>query len=101
MASTWKSPADVFDYALQFSSQLQDGEEIDSIISVTSSLQPGGTDSTNEIIAQVPTPEIDGSIVRFWLQGGTLGERHLILVEIETDQSRRFTGSVNLDILEL
>jgi len=99
MPSTWKAPADQFDYALDFTPVLVAGEAITTIVSISSAQQPGGTDSTAEIIGPTP-PAIDGAAVVFWLQGGNLGEQHQISVIITTDQNREYTGIVNLDIQE-
>lgn len=100
MLSTWKAPDDVFDYSMDFTPTLVAGEALSSIESVTSYELSTGADSTSSLIGS-PTPSIDGNSVIFWMKGTqTLGEHHRVLVEVETDAGRIYTGALNVDILE-
>jgi hypothetical protein len=101
MPATWKDPSDVFDYSLDFSPDLATGEVITAVVSVTATNVATEDDSTTDIIRSAPTPAVSSPNVTFWLQGGNVGERHSIEVVVSTDQGRRYTGVLVLDVFEL
>lgn len=100
MASTWKDPADLFDYELEFDPLLVGGETLSTIVSATSTNFETGADTTSTIIAASPAPNIVVNSVVLWLQNGVVGERHVISVVITTNQGRNYTGVLFLDILK-
>lgn len=95
-----KTPAMIFPYEIDFSNDLDTAEVLTGTPLVTAERKLSRVDTTALVIATDPAPSIGTSTVIFTAQGGQIGDRHLIRVEVETNAGNTYEGDVNLDIVE-
>jgi hypothetical protein len=96
----YKAPYEQFAVSLDFAADIGTGNSIASITAVTATSSLSGLDSTEEVIASSPAPAISGTGVVFTVQGGVVGERHTIAVQIVSSIEEKYQGDVTLEIVE-
>lgn len=98
MATISKTPFEKFPASWDFSAVLSQGETI-SLSGVTAKAFLGASDTTAQVIATSPAATVQGSVVTFWVQGGTVGDRHAISVKVSTSLGQQLEGTVYLEIV--
>lgn len=95
----YKAPFEQFSVSLDFAADIGAGNGIASITAVTAVSSLSGLDSTAEVLAATPAPAISGTAVVFTVQGGVVGERHTISVQIVSSIGEKYQGDVTLEIV--
>ena len=82
-----------------FAAELSQGE---TLLSVTASsyLWPGLETETTATLIGTPAPQIAGSQIALWIQGGNAGECHRIALVVTTDQGQTLQGDIYIDVVE-
>jgi hypothetical protein len=96
----YKAPFDQFSVSFDFAVEVKAGNSVASIASITATSDLTKLDSTAEVIASSPAPEISATVVTFWVQGGVVGETHTIAVQIISSIGERHQGDITLRIVE-
>jgi hypothetical protein len=101
----YKAPFEQFSVSLDFAADIGAGNGIASITAVTAVSSLTGLDSTEEVLAPSPEPAIANgaganTAVAFTVQGGVVGERHTVSVQIVSSICEKYQGDVTLEIVE-
>lgn len=94
----YKSPYEQFAVSIDFAADIGSGNSIASINSVTATNNLSRTDSTAEVIAAAPAPQISGTAVAFEVTGGVVGEMHTLSVQIVSSIGEKYQGEITLRI---
>jgi hypothetical protein len=97
--TVYKAPFEQFAVSLDFAADLGAGNSIASIIAVTAVSDLSGLDSTPEVVASDPPPQISGTAVAFEVIGGVAGETHTISVQIVSSIGEKYQGDITLRIV--
>jgi hypothetical protein len=97
--TVYKSPFEQFAVSLDFSADIGAGNSIASITSVTATSNLTGLNSTAQVIASSPSPQISGTAVVFEVMGGVVGETHTVSVQIVSSIGEKYQGDVSLRIV--
>ena len=95
----YKAPVEQFAVSLDFAADIGAGNGIASINAVTAMSNLTGADSTAEVIASNPVPQVSGTAVNFEVTGGVVGESHTISVQIISSIGEKYQGDVTLRIV--
>jgi hypothetical protein len=97
--TVYKAPYEQFAVSLDFAADIGTGSTIASITAVTATSNLTGLDSTAEVIAASPAPQVSGTAVIFEVTGGVVGETHTISVQITSSIGEKYQGDVTLRIV--
>lgn len=86
-----KAPADVRNYSMSFANLLESGETIETISSVTQTVNWNGSGGSASDLT-IGTPEIVGSTVQAEISGGTANVDYLITVTVTTTDDNTLIG---------
>ena len=108
LMTIYKAPFEQFTVSLDFSADIGVGDSVASITGVTATSNLTGLDSTAQVIASSPAPQISGTAVVFTLAGyaaggptgGAVGERHTITVQIVSSTGEKYQGDVTLEVVQ-
>jgi hypothetical protein len=95
----YKSSYEQFAVSIDFAADIGSGNSIAGINSVTATNDLTGTDSTAEVIAAAPAPQVSGTAVAFEVTGGVVGETHTLSVQIVSSIGEKYQGDVTLRIV--
>ena len=97
----YKNPFEQYGVSLDFAADVGAGNTVAQIAAVTAENNLTGLDSTAEVIAAHPAPQIDssGTAVDFEVIGGVLGEIHTISVQIVSSVGEKYQGEATLRIV--
>ncbi len=94
----YKTPYEQFAVSIDFAADIGAGNSISSVNAVSATNNLTGTDSTPEVIASPPAPQISGTAVAFEVTGGVVGEMHTLSVQIVSSIGEKYQGDVTLRI---
>jgi hypothetical protein len=97
--TVYKAPFEQFAVSLDFAADIGAGNSIASIIAVTAVSNLSGLDSTAEVVASDPPPQISGTAVSFEVTGGVAGQTHTISVQIVSNVGEKYQGDITLRIV--
>jgi hypothetical protein len=98
--TVYKAPFEQFAVSLDFAADIGSGNSIASINAVTATNNLTKADSTAEVIAAIPAPEVSGTAVAFEVTGGVVGDIHTISVQIVSSIGEKYQGDITLRIVE-
>jgi len=96
----YKSPYEQFAVSIDFAADIGAGNSITNVAAVTATNNLTGTDSSAEVIAAAPAPQVSGTAVGFEVTGGVAGETHTILVQIVSSIGEKYQGDMTLRIVD-
>jgi len=97
--TVYKTPFEQFAVSIDFAADIGSGNSIASVNAVTATNNLTKADSTAEVIASSPAPQVSGTAVVFEVTGGVVGDMHTLSVQIVSSIGEKYQGDVTLRVV--